>query len=89
MNLNKIQTLDDLRDHAIGILEALRKREIDVDEASTSAKLCETIISTVKNQLAYAAMTGQTPKIQFIGDCTEETAKLIQKSPVKALLDKK
>jgi len=86
MNINKIQNLDDLRDHAIGVLEALRKREIDVDEASTTAKLCETIISTVKNQLAYAAMSGMKPKINFMGDCTEEKVAAIEKTPAYTLL---
>lgn len=69
---NKITTIDDLRDHAVAMLEKLDRQEIDVAEAGVVGKLCESIISTVKVQLETARLLRREPRIPFIGDCMGE-----------------
>lgn len=81
---NQINSIDDLRDHAVAMLEKLDRQEIDVAEAGVVGKLCESIISTVKVQLEYARMVKREPKIEFIGDCMGE---MIEARRAKDILD--
>ena len=62
-----IHTIEDLRLDAIDTLEKLRNRKMEVEEAGVIGKVYETIISTVKTQLAYADMIGVEPRIAFMG----------------------
>lgn len=63
----KLKSIVDLRDHALRTLEKLSAGKIEVDEAATTAKLCETVISGVKTEMAYANMLGREPNIAFLG----------------------
>lgn len=61
-----IKNLDDLRRHAIETLTRLEKREIDVSQAGVTAKLYESIMSSLKTELEYHKMLDQRPCIPFI-----------------------
>ncbi len=75
-----ITDIDSLRQHAIDTLAKLSKREISVEEAGVTGKLCENIVSTVKVQLEYAKMLQQEPDIDFLEKCTMPQGRLIEES---------
>jgi len=58
--------MTELRDFAIKTLERLGNREIECSEAGVTAKLCESVILTVKTELEYARMLGEEPAIPFL-----------------------
>lgn len=64
----KIQNISDLRRHAITTLEKLEKNKIDCAEAGVTAKLYESVISSVKVELEYSRMLGESPSVKFIED---------------------
>lgn len=74
----KITNIDSLRQHAIDTLDKLSKREISVEEAGVTGKLCENIVSTIKVQLEYSKMIDQQPEISFLEDCTMPKGRLIE-----------
>lgn len=78
----KIINIDSLRDHAIETLEKLSKREISVEEAGVTGKLCENVVSTIKVQLEYAKMLEQQPEINFLENCTMPKGRLIEKKNI-------
>ena len=61
-----IQDIDALRKFAITTLTKLSTGSITTEEAGVTGKLCENVISTLKVQLEYAKMLGQTPNIEFL-----------------------
>lgn len=68
----QIKNLDDLRQDAINTLEKLANGQIDCDQAGVTAKLYESVMSTVKTQLQVAVMLKREPNIPFLGDCTKQ-----------------
>ena len=68
----KIQNIEDLRTHAIETLENLRAGKIEIDEAGTTSKLYENILSSVKLELEYAKILDKNPKIKFINSKLED-----------------
>jgi len=64
----KIENIDDLRDHALNLLQKLEDKKIKVQEAGITAKIYESIISTVKTQMEYARMLKVDPDIPFLGE---------------------
>lgn len=76
---NKIKTITELRDHALSIIEKLSEGQVDISEAITVSKLCDTVISTVKTQLEFAKMVNEEPSIPFLGsDQPMSKSKLIE-----------
>lgn len=73
----KITNIDSLRNHAIDTLEKLTRKEISVEEAGVTGKLCENVVSTIKVQLEYAKMLQQDPEINFLENCTMPKGRLI------------
>jgi hypothetical protein len=63
-----INTIDALRNHALNTLERLRAGEIDVQEAAVTGKVCDVVIHTIKAQMDYHRMLGQTAQIPFMGN---------------------
>ena len=73
----KITNIDQLRNHALLTLERLESKEIDVNQAGITAKLCETIISTIKQELTYNAMLQRETPIKFL-EYSEKKPKLLK-----------
>ncbi len=65
----KIKNIEELRDYVLESLEKLSSNKIDVTEAGVIAKSSETIMSSLKLQLSYSNMIGDTPNIKFLQDC--------------------
>jgi hypothetical protein len=63
-----INTIDALRNHALKTLKRLREGEIDVQEAAVTGKVCDVVIHTIKAQIDYHKMLGQTPQIPFMAN---------------------
>lgn len=78
----KFNNIEKLQNYVLESLEKLDKRKIDVDEMSIIAKSSETVIASLKIQLAYNNMRGEMPNIKFLEDCNEG---IIINSPVKAI----
>lgn len=62
----KIKNISSLRDHALETIERLASGEIDTAHAAATGKLCDSVISTIKSQLEYSRMTGESPEIPFM-----------------------
>lgn len=81
--MKEIKNIEDLRHHAIQTLKKLEKKEINTTEAGITAKLYESIISSVKTELEFNRMLEKEPDIPFLEykktiDVTKK-AKLIEK----------
>ena len=64
----KIKNINQLREHALLTLERLGSGKIDCTEAGVTAKIYESVMSSVKVELEYNRMLGSEPKIKFIED---------------------
>lgn len=85
----KIIDIDTLRQHAIDTLLKLEKKEISVEEAGVTGKLCENVVSTIKVQLEYSKMIQQNPDIKFLENCTLPKGRIIEHAKqMKALPNK-
>ena len=78
--MTKIKNIDTLRDHAIETLENLERKKIDVVQAGVTAKLYESIMSSLKTELEYHKMLEQKPNIEFLNGAKviETTKKLLK-----------
>lgn len=65
----RIKNCEELRDHLLEKIEALDKNKIDPEKMGTTSKACETVLSSLKMQLAYSAMRNETPEIEFLQSC--------------------
>lgn len=84
--LPKITNIEQLRDHALSLLEQLADQEIEINQAAASGKIIEGVISTLKTQMEYNRMIGENKPIEFLGDYKkgrlldgDNTKKLTQK----------
>ena len=57
----------ELRNIALESLEDLRSGKIEIEEAAVAAKICETVISSVRAELEYHKIVGTVPNIEFMG----------------------
>ena len=64
----KIQNMKQLRERVLQAIEDLEEGKIELSEASTIAKLSETVISGLKSEMQYAILTNQQPSIPFYGE---------------------
>lgn len=62
----KINNIEDLRQHAINTLEKLETKKIDMAEAGVTAKLYESLMSSLKTEMEYHKMLGHLPTIRFL-----------------------
>jgi hypothetical protein len=72
-----IHDINSLREFAITTLKKLSTGEMTTEEAGVTGKLCENVISTLKVQLEYAKMLGQTPNIGFLEDNTLPEGRIV------------
>jgi hypothetical protein len=79
----KIQNMQQLRERVLQAIEDLEDGKIELAEASTIAKLSETVISGLKSEMQYAILTNSEPHIPFYG---KESGKTLEASAVKKLL---
>jgi hypothetical protein len=79
----KTTTMKELREKMLQVFDDLEDGKIDVQQASTLAKLSETIISGLKSEMQYAILTNQEPAIAFYG---EGSGKLLEKKDIKRLI---
>ena len=63
-----MRSINDLREHAVFTLQRLQEKDIEVPEAVVTAKLYDSIMSSVKLELDYSKMLGVSPNIPFIGE---------------------
>lgn len=75
--------MKELRQKMLKAFEDLENGAIDITQASTLAKMSETIISGLKSEMQYAILTGTEPYISFYGESSE---KLLDKKQLKKLL---
>lgn len=61
----KPTNIKELRDRVLQAFSDLEEGKIDIAQATTIAKLNETIISGLKSEMQYSILTGQTPIIPF------------------------
>lgn len=87
--MSKIKNIDDLRQDALDTLEKLSNGEIDVDQAGVTAKLYESVMSTVKTQLQVAVMLRREPNIPFLGDCDKGNMLVHESKSHFKILEKK
>jgi len=69
----KIKNIDQLQTYVLESLEKLASKKIDINEMGVIAKSSETIMSSLKLQLAYNNMRNEIPKIKFLQDCNNGT----------------
>lgn len=65
--MTKIKDIVQLRDTVLQAIEDLKSGKIELAEASTIAKLSETVISGLKSEIQYSILIGKQPKIAFYG----------------------
>lgn len=68
MSKQKITNMKMLRDTVLQALTDLEDGKIDISQASTIAKMSETVISGLKSEMQYAVLTNQQPVIPFYGE---------------------
>lgn len=81
--MTKITNMKILRDKVLQAFEDLEEGKIDVQQASTMAKLSETVISGLKSEMQYSILTNQEPYIPFYGI---GSGKALDKKDIKKLL---
>lgn len=66
MKSKKISNMTDMRNYLIETIEALRNRDIELNEALGIGKLIDTTLDTVKMQVDYSKFLGIQEKISFM-----------------------
>jgi hypothetical protein len=61
-----MNNIEDLRQHAIETLKKLESKKIDMAEAGVTAKLYESLMSSLKTEMEYHKMLGHLPRIKFL-----------------------
>lgn len=86
----KLENIDDLRADAILLLDRLRKKEVSIEEAGTTHKIYENILSTVKIQLAYSALRKEALTSDFIEGHDYKAIRTVEEvtEPVKKIKHK-
>lgn len=93
----EIKDIETLRKHAIETIKRLQMRSIELEEAATTSKLYENIISTIKSELEYNKFMNVKKEIPFIGglnsvvsvSLTSSKSKMIDEANVMLKLEKK
>lgn len=67
-----MKNIEELRDHAIGTLKKLENKQIELAEAGITAKLYESLMSSLKTEMEYHKMLGHIPEIKFLEGATYE-----------------
>lgn len=81
--MSKIENMRQLRDRVLRAIEDLETGKIELAEASTIAKLSETVISGLKSEMQYSLLTNQEPLIPFFG---EQSGRQLEHKVTKKLL---
>ena len=74
-----MDNIEELRNHAIATLKKLENKQIDMSEAGVTAKLYESLMSSLKTEMEYHKMLGHLPRIKFLEGAVyelKETAKI-------------
>ena len=61
-----MNNIEELREHAILTLKKLESKAIDMAEAGVTAKLYESLMSSLKTEMEYHKMLGHLPRIKFL-----------------------
>lgn len=61
-----MNNIEELRAHAISTLKKLESKQIDMAEAGVTAKLYESLMSSLKTEMEYHKMLGHLPRIKFL-----------------------
>lgn len=72
-----------LRERMLQVFDDLDNGKIDIQHASTLAKVNETIISGLKAEMQYAILTNAEPHIPFFG---EGSGRILENKEFKKLL---
>lgn len=79
----KFNNIEKLQHFILQSMENLEKKKIDVIEMGIIAKSSESIMSSLKLQLAYNNMRDEVPNIKFLEDCNEGERKSTQLKAIK------
>jgi hypothetical protein len=71
------ETIDGIRNHLLAVFNGLRDGSVEAKEAVEINNTAGKIISSCKVQLAYHAMRGERPEIEFL-NCPPTTKTLPQ-----------
>ena len=81
--MSKIENMDQLRDRLLQTMEDLESGKIDQGQATTVAKLADTVISSLKSEMQYSLLVNKEPLIPFFG---EQSSKQLEHKVTKKLL---
>lgn len=81
--MSRIENMQQLRDRVLKAIEDLEDGKIELAEATTIAKLSETVISGLKSEMQYAILTNSEPNIPFYG---EQSGKVLDEKTSRRLL---
>ena len=73
--MSNITNCEELRNFLLSKLDDLENGVIDADKLGTISKSCETLMGTLKMQLAYSAMRNEVPNIEFLQKCNNGEVK--------------
>jgi hypothetical protein len=81
--MSTIKTIQELRNKVLQAFMDLEDGKIDISQASTLAKLSETIISGLKSEMQYSILTNQKPEIPFFN---QKSGIALEKTEFKKLI---
>lgn len=64
-----IKNIEELRNAGLEILDQLKSKKISPAEAGITAKIFETIMTSVRLQMEYSHQLKEVPQIPFLQDC--------------------
>jgi hypothetical protein len=81
----QITNITQLREHLLATAADLRDGHIGLDQAAVTAKIADSVISSCKTEIAYAAALDVFPEIPFLG--VSRTSKAVSGKSNTNLLD--
>lgn len=62
----KITNIEELREHALSVLEDMEDGRVDIRGAAVATKLYDNVISSLKTELEYCKLKKIEPNIPFL-----------------------
>jgi len=72
-----IKNIEQLRNAGLEILDQLKSKTITPAEAGITAKIFETIMTSVRLQMEYSNQLKEVPHIAFLQDCHRSKGSII------------
>ncbi len=81
-----IKNIEQLRNAGLEILDQLKSKSINPAEAGITAKIFETIMTSVRLQMEYSSQLKEIPHIPFLQSCHKSQGNMFDATPVKPKL---